>query len=386
MNAPKYIWLYLISSYSLPAFSIATFLSLPPAQNYALLLPFFLLIAHRFILVADISILYFLSLNIFYILIAASYGATDSMMLVFAYTLLAFNFLLIYNLSKVPDFIDIIPKFFKFFFYLNFLYLIFQNIVLNLGMDSISMLHSNDFLQKASSYSPTVFIEPFYRVTGLFNESGPFTFYLIIYSWFLFVTSSEDKLIKFLVVLSILIGGSKMGLLYLLCLLIVKTFGRLSAMIIPLMGTLFVYIYFNNKELMQILFFGRAGSVFKRYDESYESLSRISDLPAFSFELSTYSSQAQALDFASLILNNFGFLYFILVLLFFVFITLTLKLSLKKRVLFLCVLGLGLISNGSILIPQYSLLFILIFYINKINKFETREHKNEKFIDHYSNP
>lgn len=376
MSSSKYLWLYLIFSYLLPAFSIASFLSLPPAQNYAFLLPVFLLISFRIIQVTDISILYFLLINVAYILIAASFGATDSTMLIIAYTLLALNLLLIYNLSKIPDFIDVIPKFFKFFFYLNFFYLIFQNIILNLGMGSLSMLHSNDFMQIASSYKPPVYIEPFYRVTGLFNESGPFAFYLIIYSWFLFVTRSDDKLTKFLVVLSILICGSKMGLLYLLCLLAVKIFGRFSSLIIPLMGTFFVYIYYSNKELLQIIFFGRAGSVFKRYDESIESLSKISDLPTFSFEFLTYSSQAQALDFASLILNNFGFLYFTLSLLFFIFITLSLKLSLKNKMLFLCVLGLGLISNGSILIPQYSLLFILIFYINRINQFETKGFKN----------
>lgn len=384
MSSTNFTWLYLFSAYLLPAFSIATFLSLPPAQNYALLIPIFIIIAHRIIKVSDISTLCLLSLNLSYIIIAASFGATQSIVLLAAYFLFTLNLLLIYNLSKLDNYKIVVYKFFKLFFYINFYYLIYQNITINMGLGGLAMLHSNDPLQVSNSYIPPVYIAPFYRVTGLFNESAPFTFFLMIYSWFLFVSKSDDKITQSLIIFSILIGGSKIGIIYLACLFVVRVFGKLSVLILGIMGSFFIYALYYFRDMLNVLFLGRAGSIYKRYDESLDIFSTTSNIPAISFDFTANSSGSVALDFASIVINNFGFLYLLVLISILLFVGFRLKVCIEHKFLFLSVLGLGLVSNGSILIPQYSILFIFIFYINSINKITIPEVEYQKII--YSHP
>ena len=372
MTEYRYIRVYLSLAYLLPAFSYATIFQLPPAQNYALVALIFLIITLNKIKTINLSIIILVALNLVYILIAGMIGEFQSTLLLLAFLLFSINILLIYNLSKLTPFRPIVFNFFKHFFYINVFYCIYQNLVITLGLGDISMIHSNDPLQVAHSYVPPEYIWPLHRVTGLFNESGPFTFYLIIYSWFLYSQKSNSKLLAFTLA-CIVLGGSKIGVLYLACFFIVITFRAYSIYFLGILMGGFIYLVTSHRELLDILFFGRAGSIYKRFNETSESLGQNGDIAALGFNFSTKSSGALSLDLVSIISSNFGYVYLSFVLLFFCLVILKANVDSNPKTLLAVTVVIGFISNGSLLIPQYSILFIFICYFNSMRLKNTNE-------------
>jgi hypothetical protein len=90
-------------------------------------------------------------------------------------------------------------KFMKIFLVMNFAYVATQIFFLNIGLGDWAMLHSN-LLAQADYAIPTFIVEPFYRYTGLFNESSPFAIYLAICHAF-FTVFDEKKYKKMALIL-----------------------------------------------------------------------------------------------------------------------------------------------------------------------------------------
>ena len=364
MSNSLYFKVYLFIAYFLPSFSYATFLSLPPAQNYALVVPFVILFAISKIKIINFPIAIFIMLNIGYIVIASYLGEYQSLTLLLAYLLLSFNVLLIYNFSKLPEFKRVIYNFFKLFFYINLFYCVYQNIVISLGLGSIAMLHSNDLLQMTHGYVPPEFLWPFHRVTGLFNESSPFTFYLIAYSWFIYSQKSINYSLLSLIFLCILMGGSKLGILFISCFLIIVLFQVYSVILLGIYAVYLSYAVTSANGIIDTLFFGRAGSIYKRLSQTTDSLTESTDNSVVAFNYTTTSSGGLSLDLFSVIVNNFGYFYLICIIAFFMLTINAVKVSNTSKIMLLTILILGFISNGSLLIPQYSILLIFMFYFN----------------------
>lgn len=372
MTEYRYIGAYLSLAYLLPAFSYATFFQLPPAQNYALVALIFLIITLDKITSINLTSFTLIALNLVYIFISGMIGELQSTLLLVAFLLFSINILISYNFSKLKSFRPIVFNFFKNFFYINVFYCLYQNLVITLGLGDISMMHSNDPLQVMHSYVPPEYIWPLHRVTGLFNESGPFTFYLIIYSWFLYSHKSNSKLLA-LTLACIVLGGSKIGLLYLACFFIVITFRAYSIYFLGILTGGFIYLVTSYREILDILFFGRAGSIYKRFNETSDSLAQNGDIAALGFNYGTKSSGALSLDLVSLISGNFGYFYLIVILLFFCMVIWKANVDSISKTLLAVTVVIGFMSNGSLLIPQYSILFIFIFYFNSMRLKKTNE-------------
>jgi len=148
--------------------------------------------------------------------------------------------------------------------------------------------------------------------------------------------------------------------------MLVSVFRGFSVVLLGSLGGLFTYAVFHYRDFLDLVFFGRAGSIYKRFDETIGTVSSGTGISALSFDYATKSSGAVSLDFFSIILGNFGYIYLVAAVLFFAFTTLKLKVDLSKKSLFVTVILLGFISNGSILIPQYTILFIFVFYVNSV--------------------
>jgi hypothetical protein len=246
----------------------------------------------------------------------------------------------------------------KSFLVINFIYVVFQIICLNFGLNSYAMIHTN--LPAQLNYTIPIFIiEPFYRYTGLFNESSPFIFYLII--TFIFFSSlgknyDKYKRISFML---IIFSGTKVGYLFLILHYAFFSKNLIFRLFLKGIFITFISLFFYNYEYLSSLFDGQTASLNQRMN----SLFNINELTLLGVNIGKSSEGDLGLNYLSIILNGFGIFgmifSFVMFLLFFTF----LKTKTKRYYIFPFILG--LLSNGSLLIFQYALLFAMLFYLNK---------------------
>lgn len=158
------------------------------------------------------------------------------------------------------------------FWIANVVYAVFQNVAINSGVDSnYLMLHQN---AHSESYviPPHSYVKGLYRVTGLFVESAPFVFFLMLFHLFLNLFRFGWG-IKFLNILFILIAGAKVGYLFLAYLMlnrINKYFKLGISVIFPALLLVFCVIFFSSYLKNVVLYFsefvGGLGSLWVRLD------------------------------------------------------------------------------------------------------------------------
>lgn len=269
----------------------------------------------------------------------------------FGYVLAFLYITLLFNLIKINNIFFI--KFMKIFFVLNLVYTFIQILLLNIGLGGLAMLHSN--LPAQSDYSiPLFIVEPFYRYTGLFNESSPFAFYLAICHAF-FVVFNENKYKKMALIL-LLFSGSKAGYLYLLIFYYVFSKSQSIKYLLRSVLLLFLIIFIYFFDDLSGFSPGEFASLIQRQEVLFNSEVQIS---LWGVDLGSTSEGELGLDFISIFLSGFGMVG--LTGAFFLFVLFYRSVENHKRHLFIPPLFIGLLSSGSLLIFQYSLLFASLY-------------------------
>ena len=357
-----------------PAFSVLYLLIGFNVQNRILWLPFgvlfFLNYKYGTCLKVDIPIFSLCFFFLTYIFVAVVNSWNVPMYIGYFLTFL----LIFFTNFIVRDYKDLFLKFFKLFFVLNLCYVIYQLVCLNLGFDSLAMIHSNLPAQEAAGYTiPTFISKPFYRYTGLFNESSPFTFYLSI-SYCFFSVLNGCKTYKRIALLLLLFSGAKFAYLFLL----IHAFFFMKSKIIKLSILSFMLILvslflYYSEDLIRMTN-GEVVSVFSRLDHFGESSSLDTAINYWGVGLQESSEGKVSLDFFSILTTGFGFCGLILI---FTCIVSFYRLVNNGNKKFFCIpFFLGLTASGSFLILQYSLLSYCLMYLHNSNLI-TNNKKNE---------
>ncbi|WP_118164102.1 hypothetical protein [Nostoc sphaeroides] len=128
--------------------------------------------------------------------------------------ILSFLYLILFAQSMYKN-IKLFINFIKIFTVANLVYGIIQTFLANIGLNRLTMIHSNLPSQSISEYSIPPSILPYtYRFSGLFNESSPLIFYLCSSYVFLSQINSNKKsifinVIQIITIIAIAISGSK---------------------------------------------------------------------------------------------------------------------------------------------------------------------------------
>lgn len=133
--------------------------------------------------------------------------------------ILGFIYLLL-GVSIVRGAPDVFRKYIFYFWVVNIVYAVIQNmLIIVLGDSSFALLHQN--VHDPSYSIPPVSYLPLFRVTGLFVESAPFVIYLM-FTHIAFVSMGFKKIWVRINLFCIFLAGAKVGLIFLLLLLLVK--------------------------------------------------------------------------------------------------------------------------------------------------------------------
>lgn len=273
----------------------------------------------------------------------------------FGYFLTYFSLIITIMIIRLEE--EHFISFFKLFFQLNILYTVVQLVILNLGFNGIAMIHSN--LPAQNEYTIPVFIaEPFYRYTGLFNESSPYAFYLIICFSFFKSLGKKYTMYRYCALFFLVISGSKAAYLFLILYNIFftkKVFIKLL-MLFALLSLIYLYMFELN-FLLEITS-GQVASVIKRLAALDGN-----DFSMFGIGLGKSSEGEVPLNMLSILISGFGYLGSSLIIgslyLFYLFI----ENPNKKD--FILPFIVGAISNGSLLIFQYSLIIYCLIHLHK---------------------
>lgn len=248
-------------------------------------------------------------------------------------------------------------KFFKVFFVCNIIYIIVQSIFLNLGMNSMSMIHSN--LPAQGDYTIPVFItEPFFRFTGLFNESSPFSFYLSIAFCFFLSLGSRYERYKKISMLFLILSGSKFAYIFLVMHAIIFSRYKVVKILCGLLVIIFLYYFFIDFEYLRVLTGGQIASIIERLSGFYVNYD---ELGMWGNGLAKSSEGEIPLNMYAILANGFGYtsiLIFVFIWLFYLFI------KNENKKFFILPFFMGTLSNGSLLIFQYTLLVYCLVYLN----------------------
>jgi len=263
-------------------------------------------------------------------------------------------------------YIEYMPKlyinFFVLFFILNVIFVILQLFFLNLGFNNLAMIHSN--LPAQINYHIPVFIqEPFFRYTGLFNESSPFGFYLAITFTFFHSLGNKYSKLKYLTLILLIFSGAKSAYLFLLLHYSFFSKYRIINYIFTILLLSFFLAFFYFYEALGQLTYGQIASFNARFLDLFGNGNIIS---YFGIDLGKSSEGEVALNFYSIIISGFGIVGLSLIVLFFIAFYVLLKNKNKKYFIFPLIIG--LLSSGSLLIVQYSFWFSSLFYLSKVRQ------------------
>ena len=283
-------------------------------------------------------------------------------------------------LSVTVENIGIFNKYLTYFVLANFTYVIVQISLYYLNYPELTMIHSNIPFQSITQYD----IQPgllfgFPRYTGLFVESGPFAFYLCL--TFLYIIQQgvrSSGSIKTIVIVMILFSQSKFLLAFLPILFFEKIFSsafpriyiiitRPISMLLLRFSTIIIMISIIFTDFEIIDYFSKTIPAFElRLEGIRYSLSSLVDLDPFGKGLLPSNIEVQdsiyelaGLDAFSIVIFGYG-LYMgaamIIALVLFPILA-----SIKYKYSFITVLLMGLLSSGSLLIPQY--MFAIIYSV-----------------------
>jgi hypothetical protein len=342
-----------------PAFSIPYFFVGIPAHSRLMSLALYPMLRYKQYRVMT-PVLFF-SIIFFLYFVVSVVDDERGILLYFAYFITFVHIL--YSASLVLQYPQTFISFFNIFFIANIVHACFQTIMLNYGYHDLVLLHSNSSHQVINNYIPPNFIGPLYRVTGLFGESSPFAFYLSIAFVTYLSLGHNYRWYKRIAVVSMLASGSKFGYLFLIIHYAFFSDYRLVRYLFFPSIAYGIYIFFFDFNLLSTIFFGRAGSLQKRFNESLESSSQ--SYSWFGTNLLSSSDGTVSLDFVNIFLHGFGYfgiiIFVILVFLFYAGV----KSSIKKY--FIPIFLLGLVSSGSLLILQYTLIVYVMIYFHSLS-------------------
>ncbi len=261
----------------------------------------------------------------------------------------------------------------------NIFYALIQTIFMNLGLDSITMIHSNLPITIKSGYVLPPSILPYtYRFSGLFNESSPLIFYLCCsYIFFLELDikdiSKNTQIIKLFTLFTILISGSKYSYAFLLFHIVIKIVSAIKdknirKVLARMLLIIITYVFVNYYSMIVISLSESLPSFDDRKSNIENSLISLSEFGLIGNGfLPSSTGESGGLDAITIVVGAYGFLFGITILgSFLAFILIS---KLKNKSIFVAVYILGLSSNGSFLISQYTIFFTMIYVINKINNF-----------------
>jgi hypothetical protein len=253
----------------------------------------------------------------------------------------------------------------------NIIYAIFQIVLCNLGLSTLAMTHSNIPLQVEAGYiiPPSSSIPYIYRFSGLFNESSPCMFYFS--SIVVFLDAIKRINILLAVLLMMAIADSKFATAFLIIFaidkigLILKIEYLKSLVSFFGLSSFLAYTVINYSDI--IFYLSSTLPAFgARHSDMEKSFFRFSNFFGSGFISSSLSDgDIGGLDAISILTTGYGFLFGLIVL--FTFVIWIFKISPPKMGNFITVYFLGLSSSGSFLVPQYTLLFTMIYMIGKIN-------------------
>ena len=268
--------------------------------------------------------------------------------------------------------ISVFNRYLSLFVLVNFIYVIMQISLYYLRLPEYTMMHSNVPFQLATQYEiqPGIIYE-FPRYTGLFIESGPFAFFLCLTFIYLMqqgVRSSNS--ILSIVLLLIIFSQSKFLIVFLPLLFAEKIFIRVFPRIYIILTrpiiiffitilsmVLFFIIIFTDLEIVD--YFSKTIPAFELRMEGIKySLASLFDLEPFgkgllpsNFEVLDSNYELAGLDAFSIVIFGYGlYMGTIMILSLVMFPVLA---SIKYKYSFIVVIILGLLSSGSLLIPQY---------------------------------
>ncbi|MEH2434720.1 MAG: hypothetical protein V7K25_10795 [Nostoc sp.] len=288
--------------------------------------------------------------------------------------ILSFLYLIVFAQAMGNNFIIFI-NFVKLFTLANIIYSILQTILMNIGLETLAMIHSNLPVKIDSGYVLPASILPYtFRFSGLFNESSPLIFYLCSSYIFLSEISSENRskntfIIQVLTLLTILISGSKYSYAFLINYVVIKLVAlieeknlrRLSYVIVI---TLILYLF--NQYFSAIL--SSMSETLPAFEDRKLNIENSINLLSYldflgNGFLPSSTGESGGLDAITIVVGGYGILFGMTILISFLIWILLSKL--KNKPIFVVVYILGLLSSGSFLISQYTIFFTMIYVINK---------------------
>ena len=239
----------------------------------------------------------------------------------------------------------------------NLIYVIIQLMFLNLHLDSLAMIHSN--LPAQESYFIPIFItEPFFRYTGLFNESSPFAFYLSIAFCF-FLSLGKNYIVYKRIALALLIlSGSKLSYIFIMLYYSIFSKYKILRVFISIGVAILFYNLVNDFQYIYEMTNGQVASLISRFaglDIDYKNIGILE------MGLEKSSTGDLPLNMYAILLNGFG--YSSIFILFFIFIFYR-YIENKHKKYFLLPFIIGTLSNGSLLIFQYTLIAYCLVYLH----------------------
>ncbi|WP_294591017.1 hypothetical protein [uncultured Bacteroides sp.] len=354
---------YIVSLYYilllLPALSLTQFFLGIYLQNRLLWFPLgiFLVGKYRRLQSFNSPILFLVLFFTLYCYLALVNGWNIQIYLGYALT---FSLLLVSN-SMVFAYKDLFLSFFKAFFVLNVCYVLLQLIFLNAGLSSFAIAHTNLPAQINDGYTIPVFIQaPFFRYTGLFNESSPFAFYLCICFCFFTSLGIKYELYKKVTLVLLLFSGAKFAYLFLLLYMVIIVRSKILQIlsIVILVGV--IYLFISDFNYLMELTAGEMASFDGRFRELEGIDSRFS---LWGNGLGKSSTGEVPLDMYSILLAGFGGCGMIVIFILIIGFYISIKSRHKKA--FILPFVVGTLSCGSLLIVQYSLLSYCLIYLHK---------------------
>jgi len=276
--------------------------------------------------------------------------------------------------------IDLFNKFIRFILLINICYVFIQVILYYLNLSQFTMIHSNLPMQVEDQYSiPSGILFNFPRYSGLFIESGPFTFYLCLTYLYLLQQGVNFSIMYKVIVLSLIVlSQSKYLLIFVPVLLFESIFNKafpriyrtisrpLFAFMFTMLSSWFLLaLIFSDFEIIQYL--SATIPAFElRLEGIKYSLRTLFDLKLFgegllpsTFTLTNATFELAGLDAFSIVILGYGLYGGAIILS--SFIMFPVLANIRYKYTFIAVLILGFLSSGSLLIPQY--LFAITYTI-----------------------
>lgn len=310
--------------------------------------------------IVDKALFPFIFLLIYFIFYTIIAFVDNRSVIVYTGYVIAFSYIIMFY-YVIKYYTNFFLNFMKFFLILNAFYVLLQIVFLNVGLSSFAMVHSN--LPAQNHYEIPVFVsEPFFRYTGLFNESSPFAFYLIICFVFFQQIGLKYKRYKNIAIVLLFFSGAKIAYIFLVlhyAFFFKNFFVRLIFK--ALFVGFFISFFYFLQDLGELLA-GQTASL----NERFKSLISFDNITLIGTDLGKSSEGDMGLNFFSIFISGFGLVGFLLAICMFMLFYLLLKTKSKKYFIF--PLLLGLLASGSLLIFQYALLFATLFYLNEVDK------------------